>query len=371
MASTSFNPSNSTHYAEITSDNAQVAESNDNLIYDLSLLDSTFWNNQAVSGGGDIRITNAAGDTAYSFELENFNNNGDGTGTGIIFFNSQGLSTSSDTTYRIYVGDSSASLPAPSDTLGAHNVWGSDVEFVSLDGGTSESTSNSHSVSGSNITSGNVDGKIGNATSYDGTQYVEWDFANYQTVFGNADYTNIVWAKVDDVTDQNPLWAAEDGGSASSGDADQWWGLRFISNEINARHDDGGNRNDTKGGSPSDNTWHYCIDRHTEASGYELYLDSSLIDTEADNGDITESNHSIYTGVDGRNNFLTGDIDMVKVISRGVSDSYIQTEYNNQNDPASFWTTGATVALDSPGRIGERNSSGIGIRTSAGIGKTD
>jgi hypothetical protein len=85
-----------TALSEISLEDTKVLNANDNLLVDLGAqMDSDWWNEQAVSGGGDVRIADDTGtkfgsETAYSFELENFNNNGDGTGTGILFVDSSG-----------------------------------------------------------------------------------------------------------------------------------------------------------------------------------------------------------------------------------------------------------------------------------------
>jgi len=372
MASTSFDPSNWAGRDSYDSNSAVIDNGNDNLIIDLGIHASAdFWSNVA-SDGGDIRVTNEAGDTAYSFELENFDSTAE---TGILFFNSQGLSTSSDTTYRVYAGNSNAPLPADSDTLGAHNVWESDAEVISLQGGNDDSSANSNSgTENGNVTTGDTTANFGTGTSYDGTgDYVEWSNIDYQTIFGNTDFTISWWASFDNADDSNVEAAVAGEDSSNNGDADIWWETRVENNLVRYFFDDGttnSNANSSSNTAPQ-STFIRSDFVHDESSGYEMFVDGVSEATTADNGDISTTGQSMYFGTNARGGELEGKIGMVKIFSGTRSANWISTEYENQANNSNFWTNNGWTANDQPGRIGERNSNGIGLRTSAGIGKTD
>ena len=93
---------------------------------DLSDLDSIFFSN-VNSDGGDIRVTNADGQTELPREIVSIDT---GAETGEIHFQADSLSSSGDTTFYIYFGNSSASDYATNGTYGAENVWNNSYEAV-------------------------------------------------------------------------------------------------------------------------------------------------------------------------------------------------------------------------------------------------
>jgi len=86
---------------------------------DLSDLDATFWS-LINTDGGDIRVTEGDGETEVPREVVFASTT---TRTGELHFRASAVSSTTDTTYYIYYGNSSASEYATSSTYGAQNVW--------------------------------------------------------------------------------------------------------------------------------------------------------------------------------------------------------------------------------------------------------
>lgn len=82
--------------------------------------------NTVKSDGGDIRITESDGTTEVPYELVSINTGAD---TGELHFKGD-VSSSVDTTFYLYFGNSDAVGYAETDTYGAQNVWNS--EFIAV-----------------------------------------------------------------------------------------------------------------------------------------------------------------------------------------------------------------------------------------------
>lgn len=92
---------------------------------DLSDLGDVFWSN-VRSDGGDIRITRSDGRTEVPLSVVEINTN---TRTGELHFLADRLSSVSDTTFHVYIGNPSATTRAVTDPLGRNAVW-ADFEAV-------------------------------------------------------------------------------------------------------------------------------------------------------------------------------------------------------------------------------------------------
>ena len=349
MASEAFNDQNWSHYAEITSDNTQVDEAVGDLCYDLSQLDSTWWSNVEKADGGDVRVVNSAGDTAYSFELENFSDNGS-SGTGLVFWDSQDLQTGSDTTWRIYIGNASASLPAEGDTLGKHNVWETNTELVHfLDEDPSgaspqviDSTSKNHdgSSAGSMTSSDLVSGAVGLGLDFDGSDdYINIGATNSIPSLGD-NWSISLYLTYDDVSSvRGTPFAIEN------------------NNEIRWQIDSGLTNNSaiTMGGSTTafpnvtqgDNDFWTFVKKGTN-SGDGIAYKNGAQDVSGDPGAATSKNaEDEIGGHSSPGDYHDGVLSFFRIDNTNRSKNWHNTHYNNQNDQAAFWTTGATQEVSS------------------------
>jgi len=105
------------------------------------------------------------------------------------------------------------------------------------------------------------------------------------------------------------------------------------------------------------NTWNYLVGTYDGATA-SMYSNGILVGTAT-----ASSTRTAYTvpnifingrtdgAVPGANggNYLNGWIDEVRVSNIARSASWILTEYNNQNDPSTFYTIGATVSYNPTG----------------------
>lgn len=161
----------------------------------LNNLPAGFHTNVNQTDARDIRVTTSDGVTECPREIVFYTA---ATDTGEIHFKAPSLSSSTDTDFYIYYGNSGASDYAADATYGAENVWDSNYQLVmhmhqDPSGAAPQmrdSTSNDrHGTSVGTMTSGDlVTGKIGNALDFDGSDdYI--DVNGYGGVGGSTNRT--------------------------------------------------------------------------------------------------------------------------------------------------------------------------------------
>jgi hypothetical protein len=139
---------------------------------DLSDLGASFFTD-VTTDGGDIRVTQSDGITEVPRELVSIDTSGD---TGEIYFRASSVSSSTDTTFYIYYGNSSANDYATNATYGARNVWSNGYRAVyhfqeSPSGGAPQYVDSTGNSSGTavNMEAGDkVAGIAGSAAAVDG-----------------------------------------------------------------------------------------------------------------------------------------------------------------------------------------------------------
>ena len=186
-----------TSVANVTIQSSQVtADLTDfPLLVDLSDMPAGFWSTVA-DGGGDIRVFKADGTTELAREVVSCDT---ATETGELWIKYEGtLSSSLDTTIQIHADGASGDY-AVTATYGRNNVW-SDYEFVSHDGGSTESTGNFTTTADGGVVPGAV-GQIGTSTDFDGVGdgYTLPDGSLEAT----GDFTLQAWVNLDILADSN------------------------------------------------------------------------------------------------------------------------------------------------------------------------
>ena len=115
---------------KFTSDNTKVAASYPHaMILDLSQFPADFFT-KIKSGGEDIRITKSDGTTELARGVREVVTTVDSE-AGLVYFHADGISTSADTDFYIYYGNSGASDYADDNAKGMENVFSSDYKFYS------------------------------------------------------------------------------------------------------------------------------------------------------------------------------------------------------------------------------------------------
>ena len=151
-----------------------------------------------LEGGGDIRLFKSDDTTELPREVVSFSVSAE---TGEIHYRYAGtLSSSVDTDIHVYA-DGSSSDYAVGATYGRNAVW-VDYEFVSHDGGGTDSTGNHSTTAEGGVTSGGITGEIGVGTSYDGSN--DGFDTGYDSFNPRNNFTMSVWTRMIDI--QAPGW---------------------------------------------------------------------------------------------------------------------------------------------------------------------
>lgn len=315
----------------ITSQNAKVAEAVDNGYYDLSLAPAGF--HAAVKTGGvDIRVARSDGDTEVAREVVVYD---EGADTGELHFDTTGIQTGSDIVWYIYAGNPAASDYAVDDTYGAEAVWNANYLGVwhlhESSGSALDSTSNSNDAAFVGNLPNSVPVKIGNGQDLNGTGD-RMLVANRIALSTGA--TLECWIEPD-VLKSEAMMAKRDGasdnnwqfyvGDASGGLTVIFWGLSPINH------------------SPGDfvTTGLSNFIATYNGSVVKIYKDASEIYSFATTGTIIETDIDTRFGSDWFGGDFDGGFDEFRISNIARSADWITTGYNNQDDPSTFWSTGA------------------------------
>lgn len=98
----------------------------------------------------------------------------------------------------------------------------------------------------------------------------------------------------------------------------------------------------------TDSDWHHVVGVIDDGTNY-LYIDGTL-QTDTDSRDLVDSHYEAHIGrqyYNYDNRFWNGIIDEVRISEISRLAEWITTEYNNQNDPASFCAIGVEEQRDS------------------------
>ena len=338
MASQAFDDSNWSNYFEITSDNTLVDNANDNLVYSTdvhSAPPSGFWTT-VQSDGSDVRVVNSAGDTAYSFEIEEIDTTNENF---TVFWDSQNLATGSDTTWRIYYGNSGASAPADGDTLGTHNVWNANYEAVyhlnESSGSTAfDSTSNNNDGTYQGNVPTQVTGVLGKAQDFDGTDDLVEIPDTAALDLNTSQFTMTAWINLDGTSETTIF------GKWASGDSNQSWlwqaGVQFVAqagSQTASTPDTAATTNEEFRGARHDN------------GTVTHFLDGSTDGSDGSQSQPQDTNTTVRIAQQGSTeNEADGIIDEARIVTTALSNNWISTEYNNQSN-AGFWTVGAEQSV--------------------------
>jgi len=288
------------------------------------------------SDGHDILFTDSSGTIKIPYEREQYISS---TGNLVAWVKIASLSHMTDSVIYMYYGNSEASdqQDITGETWGANfkGVWHSqDAAVTTL----ADSTVNANTGAKKAIDEpAEITGKIGQAQNYDGIDdYIRINPTG--TLSGS--FTVSTWVKVSDAENSYTIFGTRNGddmsfdfklenGETIHGDIGN--GTDWITNEADANL------------SYSYNTW-YQITYVITPIGYTIYLDGN----EAASGSYPEdtpllfdSGHNLFIGQVGYDEELfNGVIDEVRISDIARSGDWIQTEYNNQNSPSTFYSLG-------------------------------
>jgi hypothetical protein len=334
---------------KITVHSSKVDEtvSNFPVYVDLSDLPAGFFSN-VKSDGGDIRVTQADGETQQAREIVRINT---GSSTGEMHLKGSSVSSSTDTDFYIYYGNSGASEPAASSTYGSENVWDANyIAVLHLDQDPSgtppqmlDSTSNdNHGTSIGTMTSGDlVDVKVGKGLDLDGSD----DALNWSDVTDLLDgekATFEMWVNYDSVS--NEAFPAKFSTREGSDIIEVWeeagklyyrMGNGTVSINYTYTFNTGEDHHfaftqDYQTGSNNK----IIQDGVTKASYTSAFPAASL------SGSFKMGQMSNYAGSN-----IDGKMDEFRISDIVRSGGWISTGYNNQNDTSTFYTPGDEESL--------------------------
>ena len=236
-------------------------------------------------------------------------------------------------------------------TYGRNAVWG-DYEFVSHDGGGTDSTGNHSPTAGGGVTAGGVTGKIGDATTFDG---IDDHFDLGDSVLFDEQTSFQIWIKSPSASDIQIAVQTED-------TFDRRFTV-FLRQDFDPKivqgfyRDQGSNadyRLNTGSSDIFDDTWRSVAMTVDGDNGAYRYIDGSLNesvpveDGETWGGFTPNVGTYIGASIEFDRRYYNGDYDEVRIKSAALSPNWITTEYNNQNDVASFWGTVTDAGGDPP-----------------------
>jgi len=296
---------------------------------------------KAQDDGDDLVFTNSSGGK-LNHEIEYFN----GATGHLVAWVSANLSASCDTTLFIYYGNPSApNQQNPTAVWDSHYVMIQHLEeTASGSGGTHyDSTVNNNHMTTGNGVSTNVAGKIDGADNFDGVDdLVDRDELKLQT------QTISLWFNSDVKLDasgpsRDPI--VNGGTQSKSGVTLQYSSYSGVGTmRVYTAYGTSWGTHQSAPITFDSNTWHHAVVVYNRTTdNVKLYVDKSKL---IDDSSATAGNGITYTN--GKLSLAyaftyrwDGRIDEVRISDVARSASWIETEYNNQNNPSAFYTIGS------------------------------
>lgn len=301
------------------------------------------------SSGYDIVFTAEDGTTELDYQLYSY----DGADGDVeAWVRVPSLATGSNTTIYLYYGNESVSADG-SSTGTWHNGYKAVLhldENLPVDEHVYDATANAThgEKKGSTHGYGYLDGKLGKSYNLDGVNdYYEFNQNLNTWLGGTASFS--AWVKTDD-NGSNTAWTAPGltGIEESGGGNDIFWGLIDGSGKVYAQAGNGSSAKSTS--SVSNNSWKYVsITRDASSGQFKVYVNGQLEGTAySETGTKTNAFYSIGRVEDtgGSPEYFDGQIDEVHILNEVLDAGWIMTEYNNQNNPGTFYTVGSEESLD-------------------------
>lgn len=304
--------------------------------------------NAAQSDGGDIRFSSdSLGATQLPCEVAMWSQNATASLAKAELWVKVSISSSVDTTiYVWYNAGGGQTQPAASSTYGSQNVWDSNyIGVYHLADGTTlaltDSTASANTLTNHNVVTaaaGKIDG--GGAMNANSS----WLVAPYLAAMDSAAVTFSVWVKSSNTGNIQDILRRDQG----SGNRN--FLMRFdTGNTITLGAIWGGNSFFGTAGTYVDGVFHLVVGVINGGS-ITLYVDGSSQGSGSVTGNQPVSSRPLYIGqYEGVGEGLTGSVDEIRYSKTNRSSTWIATEYNNQNAPASFVVAGTPFSTGGGG----------------------
>ena len=308
--------------------------SNFPVFVNLANMSTGFWTH-VLSTGADVRVTLSDGTTETPFQLVNFNSSAQ---TGSLFFKASSLSTSTDTVFYIYYGNSSASAYSASATYGSQNVWDSySTAVYHLDdtsGGAADSTANGYNLTTVTGTpTYNAGGLVGGGLQLGGSAYISGSGIPGTAYGGN--WSSSIWYKGTQASGDIGLFSHI--GSGYTG-----W---FLENDsgTGAIFFNGGRGFGT---SINDGNWHKLESTYNSTSGVlNMYTDGGLSNSYPYSQNANQTATTFIgtwdTGSTGGGGNVVGILDEARTSTLDRSAAWVSASYTNEKTPTSFYSIGS------------------------------
>jgi len=320
----------------VQSSKVDATLSNFPVYVNLADLPAGFHTNVNQTDARDIRVTTSNGTTECPREVVFYTAASD---TGELHFKAPSLSSSANTDFYIYYGNSGASEPAIDSTYGAENVWDSNFKMVQhmKDATTStvvDSTLNDNdgTKKGANEPA-TATGKIGAGQDFDGSDdYVQVSDSNSLDI--TSDLSISFWVKMDSEPDALQIILDKTGLSGNNYQYGVWYDNRSSQgspDRIRFHYGQGTNPYaNWTGANLSSFTLIHCV---FDGSDYYIYANGSQVATASKpvNWSAQANALDLFIGNALSNYFFSGVIDELRILSRALTSTWISTEYNNQS----------------------------------------
>ena len=324
-----------TYRLGVTIQNSQVSEDlTDFPVYvDLANMGGQFFSN-LNSDGGDIRVTRSDGTTEVAREVVVASTT---LQTGELHFKANSLSSTTDTTFYIYYGNSGASDYASSSTYGSQNVWTNGYEFVwhlqEDPGGAApqfiDSTGNGYDGTGTGLISADsVTGKFGAGIDFSSaSDYID---GGIDTL---VDFTYTLWSYTNTIN-ANTFYTDRTSGTARASIFTSGGNYTFRNT------DDFGGTTDVTGSAITADKWDYI------AWGNKKSPDSAFIVVDlASTSQFVDFTFGLTPPPPRLAAFQSGGLDVdatideFRLASTTRSEGWLNTEYRNQSTSTDFYAT--------------------------------
>ena len=308
-------------------------------------------NNLIISGACTDKVQNPNGpnydfaffdssspSTELYYQVESYDQT---TGTLLVWVKVPTLTYTTNKSISFFYGSKSPTVTH--NTAFFNNTWASDYQAVyhfnegTYTGSVTDGTASGHTATANGMTAANlVTGKIGTAYSFNGSS-TSISVASGVNITGS--FTISAWVKLSAINiDQKVMTNQAAAGSSTGG-----YKLGIYTNNLPETESPTIDRNSTPLPTAfATGAWHY-IQGVYNGSSVSTYVDGSQYEVKSTTTGPT-STTAFYIGVGegGSQLYFNGTIDEPRVSNVAKSSDWIKAEYNDQNNPTTFTTVGAT-----------------------------
>jgi hypothetical protein len=310
----------------------------------ISILDSDLHDNVNQSNGNDIAFAN---DTEWlDYEIEYFNKSYDENFAKLVaWVRIPNISASVNTTIHMYYGN--ATMSSRQNPTGVWNNHYKGVWHLSESTGNAlDSTSYSTSGTVSGTVTRNSTGKIDGAYNYGTNGQINFgNPVDEHLDMGTGSFTISFWLNIDNTTGnyQLPLYK----GATTTSEVGYDFETNIDASALSFRISDGSNVVDSPSLDIDIDSWMYVIGVVDRASDFiRIFKNGLQVDSGNSIGGIGNISNNLPLLAPTSSYDLDGLLDEIRICNRQRSAGWIATEYENQNNPGSFYTLSTELVID-------------------------